>query len=172
MLRRGAFRRILLEKLNQLELDVIDHRSWHPRPPSNILINEVYVKDTEECAEDGFDVEKYIDKRTDEVRQALAGAIHQDDSVIRVQRWYPDVFHDSFEDPEELMSERILRATGAALETSRQNLNAAEILRREAASRTRLRRYGWGDLRNRLCCFHFPPNASNQSLGLHFQWST
>ena len=125
---------IIMRKLNELSLDIIDHRSWHPRPPSSILINEVYVKDTKESAADGFDVEKYIVERTDGIRKALVAAIQQEDSIIRVQRWYPDVFHGSFDTSVHSISERIVHATGVALEISRENSMKEESSQEENLS--------------------------------------
>lgn len=63
----------IMEALCTLELDVIDHRSWHPRQSTELLINEIYVKDA--CAaiegKERLDVEKIVDDRIPDIMEKL-----------------------------------------------------------------------------------------------------
>ena len=40
----------IIRALDELHLDVIDHRSWHPRVAKELLVNEVYVRDAQELS--------------------------------------------------------------------------------------------------------------------------
>ena len=112
----------IVEQLQKLNLDVIDHRSWHPRPTSDSvanLVNEVYVKDDNTSTADltGNDAQQRISDREAEIQNSIHRAIGQIDAVVMVQRWFPEIASDSFDD-DKSVHEQILDATSKALHTS------------------------------------------------------
>jgi Kef-type K+ transport system membrane component KefB len=85
----------IMQTLSALELDIIDHRSWHPRQVQDVLVNhEVYVKDSASrvvsaaAYMDSFDL---IAGRIDEITAALDKGISQKDAIVRVQKWTPNL---------------------------------------------------------------------------------
>jgi Kef-type K+ transport system membrane component KefB len=97
----------IMRELSALELDIIDHRSWHPRQGGRdvLVVNEVYVKD---CAShvlaatahstNSFDLT--IAGRIEEIMAALDKGISQKDAIVRVQKWTPNLstgFHTTQE---------------------------------------------------------------------------
>lgn len=76
----------LMHALFDLELSVIDHRSWHTRYESTV-VNEVYVKGE---LKGGTDVGDFTQKLFNEVQKA----IDQPDAVISVTRWFPGLIDD------------------------------------------------------------------------------
>jgi len=107
----------IMEGLASLDLDVIDHRSWHPRQ-SDILVNEIYVKDENEAfaGKDKLDIEKLLGDRIHDVQRLLEDVIGQAEAIVKVQRWYPEpLLPDTGDKP---ISERLVQATGAALKNS------------------------------------------------------
>jgi hypothetical protein len=76
----------LMKCLFDLELEVIDHRSWHSRY-EDTAINEVYVKG-------GVKVGTDIDAHIQQIFDGVSAAINQKDAVISVSRWQPGVIDD------------------------------------------------------------------------------
>mmetsp|Transcript_10833 Transcript_10833/g.14344 ORF Transcript_10833/g.14344 Transcript_10833/m.14344 type:complete len:780 (+) Transcript_10833:171-2510(+) len=76
----------LMNQMNLLGLDVIDHRSWHPRGVNTTLVNEVYAK----CIfkEDAKDA---VDEKFQEIKDSLVETMDQPGAKVKVQRWYPGV---------------------------------------------------------------------------------
>lgn len=112
----------IVEELQKLNLDVIDHRSWHPRPTNDSvanLVNEVYVKDDNASSADlaGKDIQQRISDREAEIQNAIARRIGQIDAVVKVQRWFPELSEGSFAD-DKSVHEQILDASSKALHSS------------------------------------------------------
>lgn len=106
----------IMEVLASLDLDVIDHRSWHPRQ-SEVLVNEIYCTDSCEAfrGKDKLDIEKQLGERIADVQRLLENVIDQSEAIVKVHRWYPEpLLSDSDDD----ISERIVQATGTALKKS------------------------------------------------------
>lgn len=76
----------LMQTLFELNLEVIDHRSWHSRFEDTV-VNEAYVKGDLKA---GTDIEKHMEFIFDKVTQA----INQKDAVISVSRWMPGFVED------------------------------------------------------------------------------
>lgn len=85
-----------MEAMQRLNLEVIDHRSWHPRGVDGILVMECYVQNmgTGLCGEEA------IEQRREEIENAIAVAIRQpaDKAQVRVQRWRPGAVAEAAED--------------------------------------------------------------------------
>lgn len=112
----------IVEELHRLNLDVIDHRSWHPRPTNervSNLVNEVYVKDDNTSSADlaRSEAQQRISDREAEIQNAIARRIGQVDAVVMVQRWFPEISEGSFDD-DKSVHEHILDASSKALHTS------------------------------------------------------
>jgi Kef-type K+ transport system membrane component KefB len=71
----------LMRSLFELDLEVIDHRSWHSKFEDTV-INEVYAKGVMGV---GMDIQSIIEK----VQMAVKESISQEDSLISVTRWIP-----------------------------------------------------------------------------------
>eukprot|EP00547_Thalassionema_nitzschioides_P007385 CAMPEP_0194199884 /NCGR_PEP_ID=MMETSP0156-20130528/725_1 /TAXON_ID=33649 /ORGANISM="Thalassionema nitzschioides, Strain L26-B" /LENGTH=776 /DNA_ID=CAMNT_0038924829 /DNA_START=55 /DNA_END=2385 /DNA_ORIENTATION=+ len=92
----------------QLELEVIDHRSWHPRGVHTTLVNEMYVRDLRKdppVKEEDNDEEKknednLAEQRSEEIRQALLVCVQQPDqgAKVKVTPWFPGVVTEILED--------------------------------------------------------------------------
>ena len=129
----------IIRALDDLHLDVIDHRAWHPRVAKELLVNEVYVKDAQELSPSfsEMDRDKHILSRTAEIERTLAGVIQQGDAIIRVQRWIPEVViaDDSTASSSEEggMSDQIVKATTAAFEKSQRRPSVTPIVVQDAA---------------------------------------
>lgn len=83
----------IIRALDDLHLDVIDHRAWHPRVAKELLVNEIYAKDSQ-LLSPGIskeDREKHILARTVEIERELSRVIKQGDAVIRAQQWVPEL---------------------------------------------------------------------------------
>lgn len=115
----------ILGALNTLELDVIDHRSWHPRQSDDLLVNEIYAIDASEALEGKakLEVEKQLNGRIVDVSRMLEGAINQESAIVKVMRWYPEPLLSETGD----ISERLVKATGTALSNSMRSEDAAYI---------------------------------------------
>jgi hypothetical protein len=94
---------IMLE-LSALELDIIDHRSWHPRHSRDVLVNEVYVKDSSShiaaAANNTNGFYLLAGGRIQQITSALEKGISQKDAIVRVQKWTPNLstgFHTTQE---------------------------------------------------------------------------
>lgn len=111
--RWGLLHEIMACLGRELQLDIIDHRSWHPRGINTTLVNEIYVKDKIEVNEKG-DAQVVLDERMVLISDALQKVIdrrsnmnkkddeeQKDDASrgtkIKVQRWYPGVVEEVFE---------------------------------------------------------------------------
>ena len=85
--------------LNELSLDVIDHRSWSPPGQiSSLLLNEVYVKDSH-LVEGNMDFDT-VAERIDSIQCCLETVINQPDAVVRVQKWVPALANGELVSPE------------------------------------------------------------------------
>jgi len=107
----------ILEALGTLDLDVIDHRSWHPRQ-ADLLVNEIYVKDENEAFQgaDKIEIEKQLGGRIHDVQRRLEDVIGQAEAIVKVQRWYPEPLLPDASDKH--INEQLLQATGTALKQS------------------------------------------------------
>jgi len=107
----------MMDALAKLDLDAIDHRSWHPRQ-SDLLVNEIYVKDENEAflGMDKIEIEKQLDGRIHDIQRRLEDVISQAEAIVKVQRWYPEPLLPDSSDKH--ISEQLLHATGTALKKS------------------------------------------------------
>jgi Kef-type K+ transport system membrane component KefB len=94
----------IMHELCALELDIIDHRSWRPRQGRDVLVNEVYVKDSaSHVAAAAHMIMNSLDLiagRIEEITAALEKGISQKDAIVRVQTWTPNLstgFHTTEE---------------------------------------------------------------------------
>mmetsp|Transcript_10845 Transcript_10845/g.30475 ORF Transcript_10845/g.30475 Transcript_10845/m.30475 type:complete len:845 (+) Transcript_10845:136-2670(+) len=95
----------LMSTMQRLGVEVIDHRSWHPRGVDTTLVNEVFVKDNLKGAkvrEDGH--MRTLDDRVNEIQQTLLKTINQDVAKVKVSRWFPGVLEEIKEETEEVTS--------------------------------------------------------------------
>jgi hypothetical protein len=109
----------LMHGLSDLHLDVIDHRSWHPRQSQHVLVNEAYVRDTAIAAIelDDKEEEQMVSARKAEIVKVISDTIGQNHAVIRALRWVPHISKD--DDSDHLsVEQQIVNATGNALEDS------------------------------------------------------
>jgi len=96
----------IMNRVFQLELEVIDHRSWHPRGVQTTLVNEMYVRD-KRIPQNADEEEKKqetdeLDDRIESIRQALLDCIQQPETAkVKVTPWYPGVVTEIVEDIEE-----------------------------------------------------------------------
>jgi hypothetical protein len=70
-------------------LEVIDHRSWHPRGVNTTLVNEVYAK--AQLPEGQQDTKDAVEARFLVIKTAIMKVIDQPGAKVKVQRWYPGV---------------------------------------------------------------------------------
>lgn len=87
----------MMETMQKLKLEMIDHRSWHP-PGDDTLVNEVFVKDMVMDA-------TAIKARMDEIGQAMSNTIKQRSAKVKVSRWYPGVLQEIKEVDEEVCTD-------------------------------------------------------------------
>lgn len=119
----------IMKTLGDLHLDVIDHRSWHPRGIDSTLVNEIYVKDVLKLEKKG-EAQSRLKERIDEIRVSLEETIRQpESSKVKVQRWYPGVVeeicesvHDRSKSKSKLSLEQRLVVEAAAQMDKRQQL--------------------------------------------------
>jgi len=117
----------MTETLAKLELDIIDHRSWHPRGINTTLITEVYVRDRIDFPSTAGkdETQRILDDRMNEIKLALEKTINQkDDARVKVQRWYPGVVEEYLETVKE--NSKVVEA---------KQLNLEDRLVREASQR-------------------------------------
>ena len=108
----------IVETLNRLNLDVIDHRAWHPRQSDDILVNEMYVKDDDMPSSQGESdrsSRRSVEERIEEIRNALSMNIHQREAIVRVQQWHPQIAGRS---PEKSVTAHVVDETARALRES------------------------------------------------------
>jgi len=111
----------IVDQTTKLHLDIIDHRSYHHRQSDNTVVNEIYAKDSV-LVLSGLSEEEQeasLRERRREIKKQISGVIHQENAVIRVQRWIPQL---SAEIEEENVEEHLVRATGDALRKSMANM--------------------------------------------------
>ena len=114
----------LMSTMQRLGVEVIDHRSWHPRGIDTTLVNEVFVKDNLRGAKVREDGQiRTLDDRVEEIQQALQKTINQDGAKVKVSRWFPGVLQEIKEETEEVTSTK--RTT--------KRLSVTETIMKEAA---------------------------------------
>ena len=120
----------IMNALSTLKLEVIDHRSWHPRGVDTTAVNEIFVRDNIDNDSEVPMAEK-LNSRIDEVRTAINDIIDQPSSKVRVNRWLPGVLekiveesvekiHSSTETRNLRLSERIMNEATTKLERDRE----------------------------------------------------
>jgi len=78
----------MMAAIGKMGLDIIDHRSWHPRGISTTLVNEIYCKD-KILLEKGKSQEA-LEARIAEIQKTLEETISQPNtSKVKVSRWFP-----------------------------------------------------------------------------------
>jgi hypothetical protein len=125
----------IIHALDDLHLEVIDHRAWHPRVERELVLNEVYVKDAQELSPQFSEMERerHVLSRIAEIETELASVIGQKNARIRVQRWIPElvVTYDSNTEgsssEDGSIAEQIVKATSAAFEKSQKRPSIAPI---------------------------------------------
>lgn len=130
----------IMTKLSQLKLDIIDHRSWHPRGIDTTLVNEIYVKDVLTLEKKG-EAKDRLKERIDEVRDGIVSAINQPEtSKVKVQRWFPGVVqeivesvHDRSKSKKNISLEQRLVSEAAAQMDQRQSIQTAATKERTVA---------------------------------------
>jgi len=104
----------MMATMAELGLEVIDHRSWHPRGVNTTLVNEVYVKDSIEVQ--AGDTQALLEKRIDEIREKIQETIGGESAKVQVQRWYPGVVEEIIEEVNE--KQRVDRKKKISVEES------------------------------------------------------
>jgi Kef-type K+ transport system membrane component KefB len=118
-----------MQTLNSLDLEVIDHRSWHPRQSQDTLVNEVFVRDIGiTTTGDDMEGEKQEAERKNEIISVITSAFHQPDALVRARRWIPDVP----EDDDSSVQDWILRSTGSQLENSMKGVRRFSVAYEES----------------------------------------
>ena len=115
----------LMSAMQRLGVEVIDHRSWHPRGVDTTLVNEVFVKDNLKGAkvrEDGH--MRTLDDRVNEIQQTLLKTISQEGAKVKVSRWFPGVLQEIKEEIEEVTSSK----------ATKRRLTVTETIMKEAAA--------------------------------------
>jgi Kef-type K+ transport system membrane component KefB len=84
----------IMASLTKLGIDIIDHRSWHPRGIATTLVNEIYCEDKIDIKQKGQG-QVELETRIAEIEEALAKVIAQPEtSNVKVSRWYPGVVEE------------------------------------------------------------------------------
>jgi Kef-type K+ transport system membrane component KefB len=122
----------IIRALDELNLDVIDHRSWHPRVAKELLVNEIYVRDAKELSPSlsELDRDKHICSRTVEIERTIAEVIEQDNAIIRAQRWIPEIVvadDSTTSSSDDGISEQIVRAASASFQRSQRRPSVAPV---------------------------------------------
>mmetsp|Transcript_10721 Transcript_10721/g.17763 ORF Transcript_10721/g.17763 Transcript_10721/m.17763 type:complete len:533 (+) Transcript_10721:1056-2654(+) len=125
---RWGLMHLIMNGAYKLGLEVIDHRSWHPRGINTTLVNEIYVRDNLVLGE-GKSTQEALDEKVKEIEEALLAVINQPDVAnVKVTRWFPGVVTEIVDEVEETqfqkctthtatISERLLTEATSALET-------------------------------------------------------
>ena len=113
----------LITTMQGIGIEVIDHRSWHPRGIDSTLVNEVFVRYDIKAPLEGKAIQTLNDK-TNDIRIALEKTINQPEAKVKVSRWFPGVLQEIKEEVEE---------TTKARRTS-QTFTATEAIMKEAAN--------------------------------------
>lgn len=78
----------MMASIGKLGLDIIDHRSWHPRGITTTLVNEIYCKDN--IGIEKGKSQEVLEARINEIQEKLAETINQPEtSKVKVSRWFP-----------------------------------------------------------------------------------
>jgi len=101
----------LMQCLQELNLDIVDHRSWHARQSAATLLNEIFVKSntTLNADEPVFALQKAVEAEASKIASALASTMQQNDALIRVQRWLLDL--SGSQQAGQSVSEQVIYAT-------------------------------------------------------------
>jgi hypothetical protein len=87
----------MMATVAKLGLDIIDHRSWHPRGINTTLVNEIYCKDQISVKGRGH-AQAVLEERMQEIKLALEKTINQPEmSKTQVSRWFPGVVEEIVE---------------------------------------------------------------------------
>lgn len=96
----------IMSCMNKQGLEIIDHRSWHPRGVNTTLVNEIYAKDVLKPV-DGQSAAEALDERLAAIQEALVETLGRvETSKVKVQRWYPGVVQEIQEDTVEKTSKK------------------------------------------------------------------
>jgi hypothetical protein len=100
-------------------LDVIDHRAWSPRGINTTLVNEVYARSPIHV-DDSQTLEDALASLIEDITKAIKDVIDQEDSRVKVQRWFPGVVEEVVEKTNEKqhndIRQRLLKEAATALE--------------------------------------------------------
>jgi len=88
----------IMQSLFRMGIEVIDHRSWHPRGVDTTLVNEIYAKDSIQFG-DEEEANKVLQERINEIQDNLLESINQPDVArVKVNRWFPGVVTEIIEE--------------------------------------------------------------------------
>jgi len=100
-------------------LDVIDHRAWSPRGINTTLVNEVYARSPLQMGPDQTPQDA-LDALIGVITAAIKDVIGQEDSRVKVQRWFPGVVEEVVEETNEEqhkdIRQRLLKEAATILE--------------------------------------------------------
>lgn len=117
----------IMNVVGSVGLDVIDHRAWSPRGINTTLVNEVYAKCPLVCNEHESPA-RALNVLIGDITMKLQGVIDQENSKVKVQRWFPGVIKEVTEDGDgkvENIRERLLEEAHQNLETRQSRQLAA-----------------------------------------------
>ena len=113
----------LMSVLGNKGLDVIDHRAWSPRGINTTLVNEVYARIPIQVSASQT-LEDALDSLIGDITKSIKDAIDQEDSRVKVQRWFPGVVEEVVEETNEKqhndIRQRLLKEAASALERKAQ----------------------------------------------------
>mmetsp|Transcript_900 Transcript_900/g.1893 ORF Transcript_900/g.1893 Transcript_900/m.1893 type:complete len:799 (+) Transcript_900:145-2541(+) len=113
----------LMSILGNKGLDVIDHRAWSPRGINTTLVNEVYARSPIEVNASQT-LQDALDSLIGDITKAIKDVIDQEDSRVKVQRWFPGVVEEVVEETNEKqhndIRQRLLKEASTALERKAQ----------------------------------------------------
>lgn len=120
----------IMGTLGKNGLDVIDHRAWSPRGINTTLVNEVYARSPIRIGPDQT-LPEALDALIENLTKAIKDVINQEDSRVKVQRWFPGVVEEIVENTDEKQSKnirhRLLQEASSCLERKAQlQLNATK----------------------------------------------
>lgn len=117
----------IMDVIGAANLDVIDHRAWSPRGINTTLVNEVYAKCPLVCNEHESPA-RALNVLIGDITMKLQGVIDQENSKVKVQRWFPGVIKEVVEDGDgkvENIRERLLEEAHTNLENRQSKQLAA-----------------------------------------------
>ena len=120
----------IMGTLGKNGLDVIDHRAWSPRGIDTTLVNEVYAS-SPICIGLDQTLQEALDVLIEKLTKAIQDVLDQEDSRVKVQRWFPGVVEEIVENTDEKQSKnirhRLLQEASTRLERKAQlQLNATK----------------------------------------------